>query len=403
MPGLKRVVWIAAGVALLAALGWAFRPRPVPVEVAEVVKGPFAETVEEDGATRVRERYAVSAPLAGRLLRVQVEAGDVVEEGAVLAVIVPSAPAMLDPRTRVELTERVGAAEARVERARAAAGRAEAALDQSRADLARTAKLEGSGFVSPSAREQAQLAVRVREKDLEAARFEVHASEHDLSQARAALARAKSFGGNGYERGAEWEIRSPVAGRVLKVLKESEDVVAAGVPVLEIGDPRDLEVVLDVLSTEAVRVRPGADVELDAGGGLRLSGKVRLLEPSAFTKVSALGVEEQRVNVIVDLTLPPEEWQSLGDAYRVDARIVVHRDADAVKVPVAALFRVNADWAVFVLAGERAEERRVKISRRGALEAVVEQGLAPAERVIVYPGDAVKNGARVAPAGAAAR
>lgn len=395
MPGFKRIVWIAAGVALLAALGWSFRPRAVPVEVAEVVKGPFAQTVEEDGATRVRERYAVSAPLAGRLLRVSVEAGDPVQKGGALAVIVPSAPAMLDPRTRAELSERVGAAEARVERARAAAERAGAALDQSRADLARTEKLERGGFVSPSAREQAQLAVRVSEKELEAARFERHAAEHDLSQARAALARARSFGGNGYERGAEWEIRSPVAGRVLKVLKESEDVVDAGAPILEIGDPRDLEVVLDVLSTEAVRVKPGADVELDAGGGLRLSGRVRLVEPSAFTKVSALGVEEQRVNVIADLTSPPEAWQALGDAYRVDARIVVHRETDAVKVPVAALFRDDAEWAVFVVSEGRAERRRVRIARRGALEAVVEQGLSPGERVIAYPGDAVRDGARV--------
>jgi len=194
---------------------------------------------------------------------------------------------------------------------------------------------------------------------------------------------------------------------VLKVLKESEDVVAAGTPILEIGDARDLEVVLDVLSTEAVRVQPGADVELDAGGGLRLSGRVRRVEPSAFTKVSALGVEEQRVNVIVDLISPPGEWQALGDAYRVDARIVVHREADAVKVPVAALFRDNAEWAVFAVAGGRAEMRRVQIAQRGALEAVVKQGLAPGERVIVYPGDAVMDGARVEPvrsgAGSSAR
>jgi HlyD family secretion protein len=295
----------------------------------------------------------------------------------------------------VELSERVGAAEARVERARAATERAGAALDQSRADLERAEKLERGGFVSPSAREQAQLAVRVRQKELEAAGFERHAAEHDLSQARAALARARSFGGNGYERGSEWEVRSPVDGRVLKVLKESEDAVDAGVPIVEVGDPRDLEVVLDVLSTEAVRVKPGADVELDAGGGLHLSGKVRLVEPSAFTKVSALGVEEQRVNVIVDLISPPEAWQALGDAYRVDARIVVHRQADAVKVPVAALFRDNAEWAVFVVSEGRADKRRVRISRRGALEAVVEEGLSPGERVIAYPGDAVKDGARL--------
>jgi len=393
----KPALWTAVGGLALAATIWAFRPQPVPVDIAVVTQGAFVETVDDDGVTRVRERYVVSAPLGGQLLRVGVKAGDTVEREGALAVIVPSAAAMLDPRTRAELSERVGAAEARVQRAGAEIARSRAALAQARVDLERADKLAKSGYVSASARDQAELALQIRQREAESAVFEKHAAEHDLSQARMALARARSFA-DGHAPGSEWEIRSPVAGRVLKVLKESETVVAAGTPILEIADPGQLEVLVDVLSTEAVEIAPGAAVMLDAGGGLLLEGRVRLVEPSAFTKISALGVEEQRVNVTIDITSPPEQWQALGDAYRVDARIVVHRREQAVKVPVAALFRDGDSWAVFLDAGGKAQKRRVEISRRSGLEAVVEKGLAPGDRVIVYPGDAVEDGARVEPA-----
>jgi len=392
----KPALSMALGGLALAATIWAFRPQPVPVEISVVTQGTFVETVDDDGVTRVRERYVVSAPLGGQLLRVGVKAGDRVERDGALAEIVPSAAAMLDPRTRAELSERVGAAEARVQRAEAEIARSRAALAQARVDLERADKLAKSGYVSASARDQAELALQIRQREAESAVFEKHAAEHDLAQARAALARARSFA-DGHAPGTEWEIRSPVAGRVLRVLKESETVVAAGTPILEIADPRDLEVLVDVLSTEAVEIAPGAAVMLDAGGGLLLDGRVRLVEPSAFTKISALGVEEQRVNATIDITSPPEQWQALGDAYRVDARIVVHRREQAVKVPVAALFRDGDSWAVFLDAGGKAQKRRVEISRRGGLEAVVEKGLAPGDRVIVYPGDAVEDGARVEP------
>jgi HlyD family secretion protein len=392
----KPALWMVLGGLALAATIWAFRPQPVPVEIAVVTQGAFVETVDDDGVTRVRERYVVSAPLGGQLLRVGVKAGDTVERDGGVAVIVPSAAAMLDPRTRAELSERVGAAEARVQRAGAEIARSRAALAQARVDLERADKLAKSGFVSASARDQAELALQIRQREAESAVFEKHAAEHDLAQARAALARSRSFA-DGHSPGTEWELRSPVAGRVLKVLKESETVVAAGTPILEIANPRDLEVLVDVLSNEAVEIVPGAAVMLDAGGGLLLEGRVRLVEPSAFTKISALGVEEQRVNVTIDITSPPEQWQALGDAYRVDARIVVHRREQAVKVPVAALFRDGESWAVFLDAEGRAQKRRVEISRRGGLEAVVEKGLAPGDRVIVYPGDAVEDGARVEP------
>ncbi len=394
MKWVKPALWIVLGGALLGAMIWAFRPQPVPVEIAIVTRGAFVATVDDDGVTRVRERYVVSAPLSGQLLRVGVEAGDTVERDGALAVIVPSAPAMLDPRNRAELAERVGAAEARVQRANAEIARSRVAMEQARIDLERTEKLAKSGYVSPAVRDQADLALQVRQRESESAEFEKHGAEHDLAQARAALARAKGFA-DGHAPGTEWEIRSPVAGRVLKVLKESEAVVAAGTPILEIADPRDLEVLVDVLSTEAVEIGPGAEVILDAGGGLLLQGRVRLVEPSAFTKISALGVEEQRVNVIIDITSPPQQWQALGDAYRVDARIVVHREEDVVKVPVAALFRDEGGWAVFLDDGGMAKKRRIEISRRGGLEAVVQKGLAPGDRVIVYPGDAVEDGGRI--------
>ncbi len=302
---------VGAVVLLAGVLVWAFRPQPVPVEAAEVRSGRFELAIEEDGKTRVRERYVVSAPLAGRLARITLKAGDAVKAGMPVATLWPSAPAMIDARTFRELNERVGAAEAGWQQARANVAREEAALEKAQTDLARQQKLQEEGFVSPSALDQAQLSVRVQAKALEAARFARDGAAHDVAQARAALMRAQE--GAAIKRpGSAWPIVSPVDGRVLRVLQESESVVALGAPLVEVADPRDLEVVIDVLSTEGARIADGARVELDAGAGLRLQGRVRRVEPAAFTKVSALGVEEQRVNVIVDLVTPAEQWQGGG-------------------------------------------------------------------------------------------
>lgn len=388
-------IWIAVTIALaIAAFAWAFAPRPLPVEAAEVRRAPFEQTVDEDGKTRVRDRYVISAPLGGRLARIRLDPGDEVFAGKPVAQLTPAAPALLDARTVRELQERVGAAEAGLKQARAEVARAEAAAAQAQADLARNRKLEGEGFVSPAAREQLELALRVQTRAVEAAVAAAQAAEHNLAQARAALMRARELP-DGALRGAMLPVISPVNGRVLRVLQQSEAVVAIGTPLVEVADPDDLEIVVDVLSTEAIRIAPGALVRIDAGG-LALEGRVRRVEPAAFTKISALGVEEQRVNVIIDFASPPAQWRQLGDGYRVDVRIVVLAQPDAVIAPVAALFRSDGGWASFVVDEGRAQLRPVKLGGRSALDAWIEQGLAPGERVIVYPSDSVADGKRVA-------
>jgi len=391
----KRILLILLGILALIALALAFRPQPVLVEVAEITRGHFEQTVEDDGKTRVRERYVVSAPLAGTLQRIGLKAGDRVNRGVLLALIEPSIPALLDVRTERELNERLGAAEAGRQRSAAAVARSQATLDKSRADLARTRKLAASGFVSPAQVEQAELELKINLRELEAARFTEHAARHDVEMARAALLRARE-GASGQSSGRHWEVRSPVSGQVLKVIQESEADVAIGAPLLEIGDPADLEVVVDLLSTDAVQVRPGNAVLIERWGRTEpLEGRVRRVEPYAFTKISALGVEEQRVNVIIDLTSPVAKWQSLGDGYRVDARIVVASLENAVKVPVSALFREGEQWAVFTVVDGRAAKRIVQLAQRSSLEAVVSKGLAPGEKTIVHPGDTVRDGCRV--------
>lgn len=398
---MRRALWAILVVVAGGALVWAFVPPQVEVEVASVTLGAFRKTIDEDGNTRVRERYVVSTPLAGRLLRVELKAGAPVEVGTLLASLVPSAPTLFDTRTEQELAERLGAAEAENLRANTAVEHARVALEQSKADLARADQLARQGFTSKESLERFQRGVELKAKELKIAEFDAHAAEHQVALARAAQSRARDGAGSG-KRGQRWEIRSPVAGRVLRVNQESETVVPVGAPILELGDPQNLEVVVDVLTADAAAIRPGAEVELDHGGNARpLVGNVRLVEPAAFTKVSALGVEEQRVNVVIDFVAAPGEWQNLGDAHRVDAHIVVEKRSNAVMAPLGALFRRDGNWAVFVLADGRARLRGVEIGPRGGQQAVVEKGLEPGETVIVYPSDAVRDGARVRARGAA--
>jgi HlyD family secretion protein len=377
-------------------LAWAFRPQPVLVELAEVTQGRFEQTIEEDGKTRVRERYVVSAPLAGKMQRITLKAGDAVREGDTVAMIAPSAPGLLDARTERELGERVGSAEAAQQRAVAEVARARAALDKSAADLERARKLAQKNFVSASALEQAELALKLGQRELEATKYGAQAAQHEVSAARAALFRLHQEASGTKPTGQHWEVRTPVAGKVLKVVQESESVVSVGTPLLEIGQPTELEVVVDVLSSDAVQIPPGAKVRFERWGRTDpLEGVVRRVEPAAFTKISALGVEEQRVNVIIDLTSPAENWQTLGDGFKVDARIVTASLDKAVKVPVSALFRAGDQWAVFVMSNGRAAKRIVALSRRGATEAVVQEGLKVGDKVIVHPGDSVSDGKKV--------
>jgi HlyD family secretion protein len=387
----NKVLLGVAVLAVAALAAWALRPPPIAVEVAEVTRGAFEQTVVDDGKTRVRDRYVVSAPLAGRVERIALDAGDVVRQDQVVALLTPTAPAFLDVRAERELQERIGAAEAQLSRARAEARKVLAQRDQARADVDRQAKLAAQGFISATAREQAELALRTAERSVDAARFAEEAARHELAQARAVLVR--------YHSGtptAQWEVTSPVNGAVLKVVQKSEGAVTLGAPLLEIADARSLEAVVDVLSQEAVAIRPGMRARLEIGQGLApVPALVRLVEPAAFTKISALGVEEQRVNVILDFDGPLDRIWTIGDAFRVEAHIVTHRVEDAVKVPVGALFREGEGWAVFVADGKRAVKRAVKVPRRNGAEAMVEEGVKPGERVVVYPSDALRDGSRL--------
>ena len=380
------------GIAALAALaGWALRPQPIAVETAAALSGPFEQTVSDDGKTRVRDRYVIAAPLAGHVERVQLEVGDPVKQGQVVAELTPTAPAFQDARTQRELRERIGAAEAQLARARAETLKSQAQRDQTRADRDRQARLSKEGFISETAREQAELSLKTADRAVEAARFAEEAARYDLAQARAALSR---YEGNAPT--AKWPVSSPVSGAVLRILQQSEGPVGLGTPLLEVADPRSLEAIVDVLSQEAVAIRPGMPARLELGQGVApLAARVRLVEPAAFTKVSALGVEEQRVNVVLDFAEPLDKVQTVGDGFRVEAHIVVYRQDNAVKVPVGALFREGAGSALFVVEGERARKRAVKVVRRNASEAMVEEGVQPGERVVVYPSDALRDGARV--------
>jgi HlyD family secretion protein len=385
---------IALGVVLAGLAGlvvWALRPQPISVEIVEVTKGVFEQTVSDDGQTRVRDRYVIAAPLAGQVERIQLEVGDPVKQGQMVAELTPTAPAFLDVRTQRELRERIGAAEAQVARARAETLKTQAQRDQARADRDRQVRLSKEGFISQTVLEQADLALRTAERAVDAARFAAQAAGHDLAQARAALTRYESK-----ELVTRWPVSSPVAGVVLKVAQKSEGPVPLGAPLVEVADPRSLEAIVDVLSQEAVAIRPGMPARLELGQGVpALAARVRLVEPAAFTKVSALGVEEQRVNVVLDFSEPLDKVQTIGDGFRVEAHIVVFTQESAVKAPVGALFRQGADSAAFVIDAERARLRVVKVARRNNLEAMVEDGLKAGDRVVVYPSDALKDGSRV--------
>lgn len=385
---------LVAAALLLVLIGalFAFRSKPLLVDTEQVIRGRFEAFVEEDGRTRVRDRYIVSAPVAGRVLRLGVRAGDTVARGHRLAEIMAAPSTLLSPRARREAEERVGAAEAMLQQASILVERAAAHQVQAEADLARMRALHARGAAPLQQLERAELAERIAARDMLAAERRRHAAEHELDQARALL-----IANHGLENGPERrEVRAPVAGRVLRVLQESEAVVASGAPLLELGDPSDLEVVVDVLTPEAVSIAPGSNVTIERWGGpVPLQGLVRVIEPGAFTRISALGVEEQRVWVVIDLVGPREAWSALGDGFRVDVRITVEAIDDALIVPVSALFRRGTGWAVFIVKDGIARERQVEVARRSARSAMVSGGLTAGEAVILFPPSRLIDGSRV--------
>jgi len=393
-----RILYIAAGLTLVAGLVYAFRPQPVPVDAQQVKRGPLLITVEEDGRTRIRDRYVVSSPLAGRLSRIQLKPGDEIKAGkTTLALIEPADPSLLDARARAEAQARVNAAQAAIEQAKSNLQRATAALEAAQMDFRRAQALVEKRSISQDEFEEAQLQLRTRVEEARSAEHAVQIAQYEFELAQAALLRTDP---QAETSGDTWrmELDSPINGRVLRVMQESAGIVSAGTALMELGDPQDLEVVVDVLSSDAVKISPGDRVLLEHWGGPRpLEGRVRLVEPSGFTKISALGVEEQRVNVIIDFVAPPAERPSLGDAYRVEARVIVDEAPHALKVPNSATFRSGENWAVYVIIDGRAVVRTVKLGRRNEHEAEVLQGLKEGDTVIVHPSDKITAGVAVEP------
>lgn len=398
----KKRRWLIGGLAVvaLAAILWAaYRPRPLVVETAAVAQGRFEQVIEEDGQLRLQHRYLVTAPTVAQLQRPTLKVGDAVKAGDVVAVLAPAAPGMIDARTREVLQQRVGSADAAVAAARANVQRAQAALAQATLEAERAAQLAKDNFIAPSARDQSRLAREAAAQALKAAQAEQAAAGHAAGEARAALGRAEPAGGA--PQGL-WSLKSPVNGRVLKLHKDSAEPVQAGAPLLEIGDTGAMEAVIDVLSGDAPRIAAGAAVQLSTGRNQPpLAGQVARIDPVAFTKTSALGIEEQRVNVTVALKAPPEELQKLGDGFRVDARITVSAQDGALLVPSAALVRQGEGWQVFVVEAGKARARAVSFSDRNADSAWVKDGLKTGEKVILYPGSGMNDGQPVRVRGAA--
>ena len=400
---MKRSTLAGAAGALLVAVGllaWAFAPRPLPVQTAAAVQGPFEMAIEEDARTRLRDRYVVSAPLSGRLGRIALREGDVVAEGDAIATLEPVLAPMVDERTLREQQLQLEIARATVQRAEARLERADVARRQAVNEAVRSEQLAQQGFLAPTRLESDRLAVAAAQKELEAARGDLRVAQFGVEQARAALAAVRQPGA-GEQR--SFVLRAPVRGSVLRVVQTSEGNVALGTPLIELGDTARLEVVAELLTTDALQALPGRRVVIERWGGpITLEGRVRRVEPAAFTKVSALGVEEQRVRVLIDLAdadKAPPAWRAIGDGFRVGVRIVTLSEPAALKVPVSAVFPSAHDGgaaqAVFVVEQGVARLRTVELGGRNGSEAWVRRGLQAGNTVVVYPPASLQDGLRV--------
>jgi HlyD family secretion protein len=389
------IVWGGIAVIIVVALALAMRPTPILVDVAVVERGTLEVTVDDDGETQVKEVFTVSAPVTGHMLRIDSKVGDQVEAGkTVLAVMQPTFPEFLDARSRKQAEAEVKAAEAALALAKAEAEKAQAELNFARAEFERAHELARKGTISKSARDRAEMEADSREAAVNTAMANVNVRAFALETAKARLIEPESefdISGSCCVR-----IRAPVSGRVLRLLQESEQVLQAGTPLIEIGDPADLEIKVDLLSSDAVKVKVGDKVIISGWGGPGdLIGKVRRVEPSGFTKVSALGIEEQRVNVIIDFDGKPEDREGLAHGFRVDAKIVIWRGEDILMIPLGALFRVGRDWAVFTVEDGTAHLAKVRIGRNGAFDAELLGGLEAGAAVILHPSDRIEDGVRV--------
>jgi HlyD family secretion protein len=390
----RRVLFSIAVIGGLAAV--ALWPRAITVDVASVSRGPLVVTLDEEGRTRVRDRFVVGAPVGGRLLRIELDPGDRVARGAIVARLQPEPAALLDSRTHTEAIAAVASAEASLERARAQERRAQAALTQAQRELTRSRTLTGAGATPQQEVDVREAEAALAREEVAAAGSAVRAATADVERARArAAAPSWSDAGN---VGATVTVRAPVDGVVLQRPRESESVVRAGEPLVEIGDFARIEIVTDLLSTDAVRLKPGARAIIEEwGGDAPLAAIVRRIEPAGFTKISALGVEEQRVNVVLDVVDAGEACASLGDGYRVETRIVLWEAADVLTAPTSALFRDGRRWAVYVASEGRARRTFVELGQQTSTEAEVTSGLSEGMAVIVHPGERVGDGSRIAP------
>lgn len=388
----KRIAGILFLVGVVALLVVAWMPKPVPTEIVTATRGDLLVTVDEDGQTRVKDRYVVSVPLAGNVARIELDPGDRIQRGDVLARLVPVAPPMLDERSRRSAEAQVDAAAAARRQALAQIERAKSSVTFAEKELARQKALVEKGVGTQAALDQAALNAQTQKAELASARFGASVAAHQLEMAQAVLGRVARSGKVDDE---QMIVVSPIDGMVLKVMQESEGVVQAGVPLLELGDPAALEIVVDLLTSDAIRVKPGARVFIEEWGGNPLQGRVRLVEPSAFTRISSLGVEEQRVNTVIELTSPRARWGQLGDGYRVETRVVVWEGAGIVSVPASAVFRQDDGWAIFAVDGKVARLRRVKVGQRNSLQVEIVEGLTEGERVVSHPSDRVQDGVEV--------
>lgn len=400
----KGIGWVAAAAAVLGGVIWLARPAPVGVDLATVSKGPMEVTVDEDGKTHVRHVYTVSAPISGKLLRISHPAGyqgvshhvgdQVTADETVVAVMQPMTPAFIDVRSREQLRAELAAATAALKQAEVDVSRIQSVLDLSRAQLKRAESLLPSKSISAEAYDRAKYDVSTNEAALGSAKAQVEV-RRSLRASLEAQLREPGSTKPPAESDCCIQLRSPVTGRVLKIIQESEAVVPAGTPLIEIGDPLDLDVVADLLSSDAVRINVGAPVKIDGWGGPPINGRVTRIDPAGFLKVSALGIEEQRVQVTIDFVDPPEMWSRLGHDYRVVVHVTAWSAKDATTVPIGALFRKDNDWAVFVVRDGHARTAVVQLDHRNNLMAEVVSGLSAGDEVVLHPSDRVREGTAV--------
>lgn len=382
-------------IIVVFAIIYGFMPRPVPVDIARAIRGHMTVTIEEEGRTRIKDRFVISAPISGFMRRVHLDAGDPVKKGQVIVELESLRSDILDPRSFAAAEAAVSAAEASLkaaeENTRARASDAEYAA----VSFERIKKLYEEGYVSRNMMEQAESEAKRAEANHLSASAAVNVARYELEKARTALHYYKTETETPH-RNRIVHVSSPVDGQILNIHRKSEGVIGSGEPLMEIGDPDILEVMVEVLSSDAVKIISGMPVLFERWGREPvLYGKVRVVEPAGFTKVSALGVEEQRVLVIVDITSPPERWHMLGDGYRMDVRFIIWEGEDVLQIPASALFRKMKEWAVFVVKNNRAYERQVKIGHRTGLVAEIISGIAEGEEVILHPDESIKDGMRV--------